>query len=143
MSNYAIISQGKVVNMAYFADTDEGFDYTLQWGSDAYGVLMEEGVIVDIGYSYADGVFTPPPEPEPSHDELVNRANQMKSNLLSSADSIFLEWQTKLLLNITSEDEKNAVIAWVNYKDAVRAVDTQQAPDITWPEQPPIPESAQ
>jgi len=96
-----------------------------------------------IGWTYDGEKFTAPPEPEPSHDELVQQAENEKQSRLVSADSVFLEWQTKLLLNIASEQEKNAVIAWVNYKDAVRSVDTSQAPNITWPEQPPIPDSAQ
>lgn len=143
----AVVKDGVVVNMTQFADEDAdmvaSFDYEAGHGEGAYGVIVGDGVFAAIGYSYADGVFSAPPAPEPTHQELVQQAENERQNRLTSADSIFLEWQTKLLLNIASEDEKNSVIAWVNYKDAVRAVDTNQAPNITWPEQPPIPDSAQ
>lgn len=144
MVNCAVIKDGVVVNMAIFSSEDDisGFDFSSA-GEGSFGVAVEDGSPVTMGWTYKDGVFSPPPQPEPSHAELVQIAEGEKTNLLSAADSVFLEWQTKLLLNIASDDEKSAVIAWVNYKDAVRSVDTQQAPNITWPEQPPIPENAQ
>lgn len=147
MLRVAIIVNGIVVNVAAFLEEDRDnlgdFDFASVYGEGAFAVVAEDGVRCEIGDKYDDGEFIAPPTPEPTYEELVQEANQEKTQRLSSADSIFLEWQTKLLLNIASDDEKNAVIAWVNYKDAVRAVDTTQAPNITWPEQPPIPESAQ
>lgn len=145
MFNVAVIKDGVVITLALFGNDEDlaTFDFEQIYGEGIEAVKLDEGSIVTMGWTY-DGVkFTAPPEPEPDHDDLVRQAENEKYNRLSSADSIFLEWQTKLLLNIASEEEKNAVIAWVNYKDAVRAVDTQQAPNITWPEQPPIPENAQ
>ncbi len=146
MLKVAVISNGMVVNMVGFADEDRDlvatFDFESSAGEGAYGVIVEDDMFAGIGFKYENGIFIAPPMPEPTHEQLVNQAEQEKNQRLSSANSIFLEWQTKLLLNIASDDEKNAVIAWVNYKDAVRAVDTQQAPNITWPEQPPIPEDA-
>lgn len=145
MFQVAIINDGAVLNVGIF-DSEEvfaNFDFTEIYGEGAYGVKVPEGLGVGIGWTYDGTNFIAPPVPEPTHEELVRMAENEKYARLSSADSIFLEWQTKLLLNIASEDEKNAVVAWVNYKDAVRAVDTQQAPDITWPEQPPIPEGGQ
>lgn len=142
-NTWAIIEDGLVVNTILWDGIqpyNPGSQYTL------IDISADEHDQVSIGWSYNNGVFSPPakePDPEPTHEQLVSQAESEKYSRLSSADSIFLEWQTKLLLNIASEDEKNAVIAWVNYKDAVRAVDTNEAPNITWPEQPPIPEIAQ
>lgn len=140
MSIYALIKDEVVINTILWDGPDVS---PVDFGEGVSYVEIGEGSLVSIGWSYKDGVFSEPPKPEPSHEELVYAANQEKNKRLSSADSIFLEWQTKLLLNIASDKEKQAVTDWVNYKDAVRSIDVQQAPNITWPDQPPIPENAQ
>ncbi len=140
MSIYALIKDEVVINTILWDGPDVS---PVDFGEGVSYVEIGEGSLVSIGWSYKDGVFSEPPKPEPSHEELVYAANQEKNQRLSSADSIFLEWQTKLLLNIASDEEKQAVTDWVSYKEAVRSVDTNEAPNITWPEQPPIPESAQ
>lgn len=140
MSIYALIKDEVVINKILWDGPDAS---PVDFGEGVSYVEIGEGSLVSIGWLYKDGIFTAPPVPEPTHEELVNAANQEKNQRLSSADSIFLEWQTKLLLNIASDEEKQAVTDWVIYKEAVRSVDTNEAPNITWPEQPPIPESAQ
>lgn len=140
MANYALIENGIVINIIVWEGPEVA---PIELPPSITYVELEPGQNVGPGYLYQDGGFSAPPEPEPTHDELVIQAQIEKQQRLTSADSVFLEWQTKLLLNIASEDEKQAVISWVNYKEAVKAVDPQQAPNIQWPEPPPIPESAQ
>ena len=140
MGSYALVKDGVVVNTIVWDGPENS---PVDFGEGIEAIEFFDGDFVSIGYLYSDGKFIAPPDPEPTHEQLVSQAEAEKYSRLNSADSVFLEWQTKLLLNIASEQEKNAVIAWVNYKDAVRSVDTQQAPNITWPEQPPIPEKPQ
>lgn len=141
MFDVAIVVDGVVVNMIVFANDEDfnAFDFTMEYGDSAFAVKMPEVYDVRIGYTYVDGKFTAPPPPEPTHDELVAQAETQKSLLISSANSVFLEWQTRLLLDIATPEQKQAVTDWVTYVDQVRAVNTQQAPDIAWPEKPEVP----
>lgn len=70
------------------------------------------------------------------HAANVAAAEQQKANLLNAANSKISLWQTELQLGIISDDDKAALIAWIGYIKAVKAVDTSTAPEITWPEQP-------
>ncbi|MEP9063937.1 tail fiber assembly protein, partial [Enterobacter roggenkampii] len=46
-------------------------------------------------------------------------------------------WQTKLLMGRTLTDSEPAKLnAWMDYIDAVQAIDTSTAPDVIWPEPP-------
>ncbi|ECD3968769.1 tail fiber assembly protein [Salmonella enterica subsp. enterica] len=85
------------------------------------------------GWIYSDGEVIKKPL---SHDEIVTQADYIKSSLLDEASAAISLWQTELQLGIISDEDKDSLIAWVNYIKAVQAVDTSKAPEITWPEQP-------
>lgn len=141
MFSVAVVVDGIVVNMIIFGnDADfDTFDFTQSYGDSAIGIRLPEVYDVQMGYKYENGEFIAPPPPEPTHDELVSQAELQKSELIRSANAVFLEWQTRLLLDIATPDQKQAVTDWVSYVDQVRAVNTQQAPDIDWPEKPDVP----
>ncbi len=46
------------------------------------------------------------------------------------------QWPSKLVLGRLSDNEKLQFNEWLDYLDAVNAVDTSTAPDIKWPTQP-------
>ena len=143
MPNYAIIKDGKVLNTAYFEGEDDGFDYTLIYGEGAYGVIIPDGMGVSEGYTYVDGEFFAPPAPEPTHQDLVSEAESQKQSLIYGANIIFVNWQTKLLLNRATEDERDALNKWLDYFDSLQSIDSNDAPDIDWPQQPEIPADGQ
>ncbi|MDR3434019.1 MAG: tail fiber assembly protein [Rouxiella aceris] len=60
-------------------------------------------------------------------------ANQMKSQLLTSAQAIISEWQSELLLGVISDDDKARLITWLTYIKKLKAVDTSMVPNIDWP----------
>ena len=66
----------------------------------------------------------------------VMAAEQQKSALLAEAQSTISLWQTGLQLGIISDDDKASLITWMNYIQALNAVDTSAAPDIGWPVKP-------
>ncbi|KNC92538.1 tail fiber assembly protein [Trabulsiella odontotermitis] len=74
-------------------------------------------------------VDIPPPTPE----EAIAAVEQKKTELLATAQSTIINWQSKLLLGIITDDEKASLIAWLAYIDALNAVDTTK-PD--WPTPP-------
>lgn len=91
-----------------------------------------------VGWSYDGKKFTPPAEPEKTHEELVAEVDAEKQSRLDYAASKIVVWQTKLLMGRKlSAEEAASLNAWVDYIDAVTAIDTETAPDvISWPKRP-------
>ena len=128
---YAVIKNNTVVNVVLW-------DGESEWSPDS-GVAIPVADGVGIGWLYADGVFTAPdiPEPVKSHDELVAEAEAEKRARIDAATSRIVVWQTKLLMGRKLTDGESASLnAWMDYIDAVTAIDTSTAPDINWPTPP-------
>ena len=127
--SYAVIENGTVVNVVLW-------DGEAEWNPDAGEAVKTDGT-VSIGWSYKDGVFSAPPVPEPSQKELIASAEQEQASRLDAAKSAIVIWQTKLLMGRKLSDaESTQLNAWMDYIDAVTAVDTSKAPNITWPTAP-------
>jgi hypothetical protein len=142
-NTWAMIEGGVVVNTFIWDGVSE-FDFGDQFSY--VDISDDKYLTVSIGWKYENGEFIAPPEPpkpEPSQDEIVADAEIVRQNKISAANAIFLVWQTKLLLNMATEEQKESVRSWVNYVDDLKAVNVQQAPNITWPEEPPVPDDAQ
>ncbi|MGL6118500.1 tail fiber assembly protein [Plesiomonas sp.] len=75
-------------------------------------------------------------KPPLTYDELVQIAEIEKQNLLLNTQQTISLWQTQLQLGIISDENKNKLTEWVKYIEAVQAVDTSAAPNITWPPKP-------
>lgn len=63
-------------------------------------------------------------------------AEQERGSLLGIAQNAISIWQTKLLLGRISSSEKASLNLWLDYIDAVSAIETSKAPDIEWPVAP-------
>ena len=82
------------------------------------------------------GVVTIIPAPEPTQEQRIAQAELHKQFLLDEATQRITIWQTKLLMGRKlTDNESSSLNAWMDYIDAVTAVDTSTAPDIVWPEQ--------
>ncbi|WP_234096213.1 tail fiber assembly protein [Citrobacter portucalensis] len=66
----------------------------------------------------------------------VEAANQNMAALLAEAQGKISFWQTELQLGIISDEDKESLIAWVQYIKAVQVIDTSPAPNINWPVKP-------
>lgn len=71
--------------------------------------------------------------PLPTREEAIATAEQKKSDLLIAAQATIINWQSKLLLGVISDDEKTSLIAWLAYIDALNSVDTANP---NWPDPP-------
>ncbi|EPJ5577296.1 tail fiber assembly protein [Citrobacter farmeri] len=71
--------------------------------------------------------------PLPTREEAIAAAEQKKSELLIAAQATIINWQSKLLLGVISDDEKTSLLAWLAYIDALNAVDTANP---NWPAHP-------
>jgi hypothetical protein len=133
--SYALIQDGVVIN-------------TIVWdGPEVSPIEFPEGVTYvefpddydvspSIGWTYDGNVFTPPPVPEPSHEELVAEAQAKKQALLSAANTYTQPWQTQLLLGIITDADKASLTVWMKYYQQVQAIDTSNPSAIVWPETP-------
>lgn len=76
--------------------------------------------------------------PPPTHEESVSSAEAQKQMLIDQANEHMnsKQWPGKASLGRLKGDELAQYNAWLDYLDALEAVDTSIAPDITWPDKP-------
>ncbi|MFH3036165.1 tail fiber assembly protein [Enterobacter hormaechei] len=130
MSTYALIKDGQVMNTVLWDGEGDIFE--------GYETVKIDGLGVGIGWTYDGKKFTAPPVPEPTHEELVRQAEVEKQALINDANSYIdgNQWPSKLALGRLSDDDKALFNEWLDYLDALGAVDTSTAPNITWPVPP-------
>ncbi len=131
MSNYAIIKSGTVVNIVEW-------DGVTEWepGEGVSAIKVKNGVSVEIGYTYDGSKFIAPPEPEPTHDELVLESTQTKEQLRATADSTIEPLADAVELGIATDEEIASLKAWKTYRVLLNRVDPNDAQNITWPDVP-------
>ncbi|BBQ83945.1 tail fiber assembly protein [Klebsiella sp. WP3-W18-ESBL-02] len=125
---YAVIKNNTVVNVVLW-------DGESEWSPDN-GIAIPAANGVGIGWLYADGNLTAPdiPEPVKSHDELVAEVESEKLARIDTATNRIIVWQTKLLMGRKlTNAESSSLNGWMDYIDAVAAIDASTAPDINWP----------
>ena len=66
----------------------------------------------------------------------VSDAEAEKASLIAEANKVTQAWQTQLILGIITEGDKESLTKWMQYIQAVRAVDVSNVPDISWPAHP-------
>lgn len=71
-----------------------------------------------------------------SKEQLIAEAEQKKQELTAEANQKTQLWQTQLMLDIITDEDKASLTEWMLYVQKVQAVDTSTAPDIIWPEKP-------
>lgn len=76
--------------------------------------------------------------PEPTPDELAATAERQRTTLIAEANAYMTErqWPGKAAIGRLSGDELGQYNLWLDYLDALYAVDTSAAPDIKWPTPP-------
>lgn len=98
--------------------------------SEFAGIAWPEGKTLGADSSGMPAWVDAPP---PTHEEEVEAAEQHRQQLLLKADEVTADWRVELMLGDISEEDKEKLSEWMNYKKQVKAVDTSTAPDITWP----------
>ncbi|HBE9179132.1 TPA: tail fiber assembly protein [Serratia fonticola] len=63
----------------------------------------------------------------------IKKLEEERTKLLSEASLKISYWQTKLLLGTIKEDEKSILLSWIDYIDAVNAIDLSKGNDVVWP----------
>lgn len=75
-------------------------------------------------------------QPLPTADELIRQAEDKRSRLRAEADTIIQPLQDANDLGIATDDEASQLIAWKKYRVILMRVNTEDAENIIWPEQP-------
>lgn len=118
-----------ITTMKYYKDENN-----VVYAYDAYGTqdaFIKEG-LVPITRSEAMAIINPPP----THEQLIQAAENERQRLLSAADAIMLDWRTELMLGEISDANRAKLSAWLLYKNQVKAVDVTTYPEINWPPEP-------
>ncbi|EIV2971409.1 tail fiber assembly protein [Cronobacter sakazakii] len=115
------IKDGTAVEIT--APGDYPADTTLLKPSTPYDVWNGKAWITDV---------------QAQHAAQNKAAEQERQSLLSAAQSSISIWQSKLLLGRISDSEKARLNSWLDYIDALQAIDISVAPNITWPYVPSV-----
>lgn len=121
-------------------------------GETVFSIETGEEVFISLPGDYPKNTTTLPPvtqydnwngsawvtDTDAKHAADVEAAEQEKTALLLEAQATIGLWQTELQLGVINDEDKDSLIAWVNYIKTVQVIDTSKAPDIVWPPKPDI-----
>ena len=128
MNNYAIVKNNIVINLIVW-------DGIAEFSPDVGEVIIAPNGVV-IGWGYENGEFIAPPIVQ--HAMTVDGAEQERQALLAQANAITADWRIELSLGIIDDEDKAKLTVWMKYIKALKAVDISPAPDVSWPEPPPV-----
>lgn len=76
--------------------------------------------------------------PPKSKEELIAEAEKNRQVLIAQANAFISEkqWPGKAAIGRLKGDELTQYNLWLDYLEALEAVDTSKAPDIIWPDKP-------
>lgn len=75
-------------------------------------------------------------QPQLTENEIIAKNVSKKMQLLAEAKSVISIWQTRLLVDRICEKDKAKLYAWLDYIDALEAMDTSETGSINWPDLP-------
>lgn len=134
MMQYAIIEGDKVVNVAVW-------DGKTEWEPDEGLKVINIADISPqpgIGWTFDGTNFIAPPQPEKSKEELVIEAENQKQISINYANDYInsKQWPGKAAIGRLKDAELEQYNLWLDYLDALEAIDTTKAPNVIWPVNP-------
>ncbi|EPC7545011.1 tail fiber assembly protein [Morganella morganii] len=79
--------------------------------------------------------------PPLTHAELTEQAESKKRSLIAEASQKTQMWQTQLMLEIITEEDKASLKEWMLYVQDVQAVNPSLGAGVVWPTPPASPAS--
>lgn len=103
--------------------------------SEFAGVAWPEGKVLGADSSGMPAWVDAPPL---TYEEEVSAADSKKQALIDQANAYInsKQWPGKAAIGRLKGEELAQYNLWLDYLDALEAIDTSTAPDITWPEPP-------
>lgn len=92
-----------------------------------------KGMLISCGADMLPCLTEPPP---PTAEELISQAEDKRSRLRAEADTAIQPLQDASDLGIATDEETSQLIAWKKYRVMLMRIDTNDAEEIIWPEQP-------
>lgn len=92
-----------------------------------------KGMLISCGADMLPCLTEPPP---PTAEELISQAEDKRSRLRAEADAAIQPLQDASDLGIATDEETSQLIAWKKYRVMLMRIDTNDAEEIIWPEQP-------
>lgn len=134
MKELAVINNGKVSNIILWDGGNSDFFKEV----DGKIIEIPEGVKTSIGWEYDGETFLPTPTPEIDKTQLINNALLEKEGRISAANHTMnsKQWPGKAAIGRLKDYELIKYNVWLDYLDALYAVDVSNAPDIKWPAEP-------
>lgn len=80
-----------------------------------------------------DGLPTWSDIPPPTQEELIQLAEDEKQNQLQEASKIIAPLQDAVDLGIATDEEREQLIKWKEYRVLLNRIDVSTASDIDWP----------
>lgn len=144
MSNYVYSPS---LNLFYDAELEEEYKDANAWPED--GVFVSDEVFLTFSGSAPEGKERVCGEdnlpswrdiPPPTYEELVAEADADKQSRIDQANDYMnsKQWPGKAALGRLKGDDLVQYNAWLDYLDALEAVNTSNAPDIEWPISPDV-----
>lgn len=129
MKNYAVINieTGLVENTVVL-------DGVSEW-TPPDGTIVVQSDIASIGWSYADGVFSPPPDIPRTAEEILERNRYQQLMLIEQASRAMTPVLLSLQLGDATEDETLVAKAWQTYYRNLNLVDVT-VNNPSWPQAP-------
>lgn len=131
MKEFAVIKNGLVVNVILW----DGADAAFADGIDGALIAVPDGAAVGVGWGYDGSTFTPPPEPEKTKEQLIQEAVTKKEMLIQSANEYInsRQWPGKAAIGRLTGDGLAQYNLWLDYLDALEAIDPPSTLNINWP----------
>lgn len=106
--------------------------------TDELWMAMINGRVGKILSSDENGMPTVIDPPPPTLEQLITAADAQKQRLLVQANEYMnsKQWPGKAAIGRLKTDELAQYNLWLDYLDALEAIDTSTAPDIEWPVSP-------
>lgn len=133
MSIFAVVARGEVVNTIVWDGDTENW----QPPEGCTAVPIPEGVVVSIGYFYADDAFTAPPAP-PAPPPTVTEVLAQRDALLAFATLRIAPLQDAVDLDDATAAEVAALKAWKQYRVKLSRIELQSGfpTAVAWPAVP-------
>ncbi|EFO4643088.1 tail fiber assembly protein [Escherichia coli] len=134
MKELAVVNNGKVSNIILWDGSSSDFFKEV----DGEIIEIPEGVKISIDWGYDGEKFSPTPTPEIDKAQLIKTALLEKEGRISAANYTMnsKQWPGKAAIGRLKDGELAKYNVWLDYLDALYAVDVSNAPDIKWPAEP-------
>ena len=138
------IKDGIVVSVTNFEDTPDVLEFIKYFYSvqEKTGFHIPDDTIVDVGYIYEDGKFTPPPVPEPTREELIVNGYQERYTRMTEVINVLTTGTgfiglVKEVIGESDEERKQRIRSLITYYEGMEVVDIETDPyNIQWPDRP-------